>query len=71
MRERKPETIIAELRRELKRSKTSIVALSEESSRYLSRANRFEREAAEWKRRFDELLLRLPVAGGPEKGGGE
>ena len=57
---RKPATIIAELKRSLKeRTATANDALGERNH-YRARATKAEQECAEWKRRFDLLLARTP-----------
>ncbi len=59
---RKPSTIIAELRRHLKDSHDSGMRSRNEASEFRSRAIMAEQEAAEWKRRFEQLLARIPLA---------
>ena len=60
MRERKPETIIAELRRDLKKALKERLAYHDGEYIQRHRATKAEQECAEWKRRFDALLERTP-----------
>lgn len=60
MRKRKPETIVRELRRDLKRALKETGEFSKESAHFRGRATRAEMECSEWKRRFDALLERTP-----------
>lgn len=64
---RKPEAIIAELRRELvteraeyKSQQDYVLHQRAEIAGLLSRANVAERDRDEWKRRFDALLAAIP-----------
>lgn len=68
---RKPVTIIAELRRELKHAQAERDDLSARISAQTNRYIAAQRERDEWKRRFDELLSKLSVVGvrPPETGG--
>lgn len=61
-RERKAATIIAELRRELKQAKAEHLRAVQLREEYRLRAAKAEGDAADWRRRFDELLRRVPLA---------
>lgn len=72
---RKPETIIRELRREIRRlesrackTEADRLRLHREIEPWHARARTAEQEVAEWKRRFDLLLSRTPAG---EKAAGE
>lgn len=61
MRERKPETIIRELKREMRQLCVGMDNAHRENETLRRRATKAEQDAAEWKRRFDALLERSPV----------
>lgn len=64
----KPETEIRNLKRELRTTGEDYRVLRVERDAYRSRATKAEQDAAEWKKRFDELLSKCrgfdPVTGG-------
>jgi hypothetical protein len=59
MRVRKPETIIADLRRQLKRALAERHTYHDGEYIQRQRASRAEQDCAEWKGRFDTILLVL------------
>lgn len=63
---RKPQTVIAELRRWLGDCQKSNQRLTEQVNEARGRATRAEQEAAEWKRRFDTLLTKTRINIAPE-----
>ena len=67
---RKPQTVIAELKREnrillrqLAQKQAAGCAAVGQTMAAEARATKAEQDVAEWKRRFDELLARVPLAG--------
>ena len=62
---RKPETIMAEQRSIIKMLRIEAAGLGGTCSDFRARATRAEQEAAEWKKRFDALLARVPLAALP------
>lgn len=56
----KPETEIRNLRRELKRTENWLKRAEHERDAYRARATQAEQQAADWRRRFDELLKIFP-----------
>jgi len=59
MRERKPETIIRELKRNLLRVSRERLQYHDEAYALRGRCQRVEQDCAEWKARFDTILLVL------------
>ena len=59
---RKPATIIAELRRHLKDSHEVGMRSRNSEIEFERRAHAAEREALAWKKRYDDLLARIPFA---------
>lgn len=59
---RKPETIIADLRRQLRDSHEVGLRAREEAMSWRGRATKAEQEAADWRKRYDLLLARIPLA---------
>jgi hypothetical protein len=55
-----PETTIRNLKRDLKRSREVANEMAATANTYRARATKAEQEVAEWKKRFDALLLRTP-----------
>lgn len=66
---RKPETIIRELRSLLADARRQMQERYQTSEHYRARATRAEQEVAEWKARFDALLVRTPPAPHEKEGG--
>ncbi len=56
MRQRKPETIIRELTRDLRKCREQLSAMSGQRSRLLDQVKALERALLEWQARFDALL---------------
>jgi len=65
-RERKPVTIIADLKRQLKEAQRERRMYHDEAYALRTRAQRAEEECREWKARFDALLERTPVLPVPQ-----
>ena len=61
MRERKPETIIRDLKRQLKRAERERLTYHDEAYAQRVRAGKAEADRDEWKQRCDALIARLPI----------
>lgn len=59
-------TMLANLRRELKRARKDLSERSLACDQYRRRATQAEQELAEWKKRFDALLARTPTSANGE-----
>ena len=55
-----PETQLRTATREIHHLISRVAACSTERAAYRVRATQAEQEATEWKRRFDQLLARMP-----------
>lgn len=62
----KPETEIRNLKRDIKERHRTYLDAMEERNLYRARVTKAEQEAAEWKRRFDELLSKCRGFDGAE-----
>lgn len=59
---RKPETIMAEMRRTERDLRERLNRSIAEAGASRARATKAEQEASEWRGRFDRLLARVPMA---------
>lgn len=62
----KPETEIRNLKRDVKSLRYELKLADENTRAYRARATKAEQEVAEWKARFDALLMRTPKLEGGE-----
>jgi len=62
MKKRSTETEHRELRRRFADLQDDSIELRRERDLYRARATKAEQDCAEWKKRFDEALLRIPKA---------
>lgn len=65
----KPETEIRNLKQNVKILTATVDAMRAERDLFRSRATKAEQDAAEWRKRFDALLARVPLRSmdAPEK----